>query len=426
MTPSPRSQFDGGAAHHVARGNKACLRGLWLLVLAAGAGAACGDATAPDPVPTATPPPGTCAAGPPVAGTPPLTAVRVASGLSGPVDLQAAPGDRERLFVVEQAGRIRIVRGGAVQPEPFLDITARVRSGGEQGLLGLAFHPRYETSGRFFVNYTDGAGDTHIAEFRATSSPDRADPNSERTLLVVDQPFDNHNGGALAFGPDGLLYIALGDGGSGGDPFRNAQNLGRLLGKVLRVDVDGGAPYGIPPGNPFTGTSGARAEVWALGLRNPWRLSFDRGTGDLYIGDVGQSRREEVNVGIASRRGGENYGWNVTEGTLCFSPSSGCSTSGLTPPVIEYATGSGCAVTGGYVYRGCRMPGYQGTYFYGDYCAGFVRSFRLQGGAATDQRDLTGALSRDVDGLTSFGQDLDGEVYIVDQDGEIFRISPSP
>lgn len=388
---------------------------------------ACGDSTSPDPTPSGTPPPGACAAGTPVEGTPPLAAVRVASGLSAPVDLQVAPEDRTRLFVVEQGGRIRIVRGGAVLPAPFLDVSGRITSGGEQGLLGLAFHPRYASNGRFFVNYTDRNGDTHIAEFRASSNPDLADVNSERTVLFVEQPFDNHNGGALAFGPDGLLYIALGDGGSGGDPFRNAQNPGRLLGKILRIDVDGAPPYVIPAGNPFTGTAGARGEVWALGLRNPWRMSFDRATGDLYIGDVGQNRREEVDVGLASRRGGENYGWNVTEGTLCFSPASGCSTTGFTLPVVEYATGPGgtCAVTGGYVYRGCRMPGYQGTYFYGDYCSGFVRTFRLQGGAATDPRDFTAALSGDVGSISSFGQDLDGEIYIVDYAGTVYRIAPA-
>ena len=397
-----------------------CVFSLFLLL-------GCGSNTEPTPTPSGSPPSGSCPAGTPVTGTPPLTAVRVASGLSEPIDLQAAAGDRTRLFVVEQGGRIRVIRNGAVLPAPFLDISGRVSNGGEQGLLGLAFHPRYDTNGRFFVNYTDRAGDTHIAEFRATPGSDQADPASERLLLFVDQPFDNHNGGGLAFGPDGLLYIALGDGGSGGDPFRNAQNLGSLLGKILRIDVDTGSPYGVPASNPFVTTSGARPEIWAYGLRNPFRFSFDRGTGDMYIGDVGQSRREEVDVGLASRRGGENYGWNITEGTLCFSPGSGCNTAGLTPPVVEYATGGGgtCAVAGGFVYRGCRMPGYQGTYFYGDYCASFVRSFRLVGGAATDQRDLTAALSRDVDALPSFGQDLDGELYLVDRAGEIFRISPA-
>jgi glucose/arabinose dehydrogenase len=403
--------------------SRGCLLGA---VLLAGLAPGCGSSTDPTPAPSGSPPGGTCAAGDPVAGTPNLTAARVASGLDEPVDLQAPPGDRTRLFVVEQSGRIRVIRSGSLLPGAFLDLGGRVSRGGEQGLLGLAFHPRYDTNGRFFVNYTDTEGDTHVAEFRVSGNRDVADAGSERTVLFVQQPFDNHNGGGLAFGPDGMLYIALGDGGSGGDPFRNAQNLGSLLGKVLRIDVDGGTPYAIPSGNPFAGTAGARPEIWAYGLRNPWRFSFDRGTGDLYIGDVGQSRREEVNVGIASRRGGENYGWNVTEGTLCFNPAVGCSTAGLTLPVVEYATNSGgtCAVTGGFVYRGCRMPGYQGTYFYGDYCASFVRSLRFQNGAATDQRDLTAALSRDVGLLSSFGQDLDGELYLVDREGAVYRIGP--
>jgi glucose/arabinose dehydrogenase len=379
-------------------------------------------------VPSGTPPPsGTCAAGTPVPGTPALTTVRVAGGLADPVDLQAAPGDRARLFVVEQGGRIRLIRGGTLLSTPFLDIAGRVRAGGEQGLLGLAFHPQYAANGRFYVNYTDRSGDTHVAEFRVSNNPDVADPDTERLVLFVEQPFANHNGGALAFGTDGLLYIALGDGGSGGDPFRNGQNPGSLLGKMLRIDVNAAAPYAVPPTNPLVATAGARGEIWALGLRNPWRFSVDRATGDLYIGDVGQGRREEVDVGLASRGGGENYGWNVAEGTLCFSPSSGCSATGLTAPVTEYTTGSSgsCAVTGGFVYRGCRMPGYQGTYFYGDYCAAFVRSFRLQNGQATDARDWTSSLGRDVDLLSSFGVDADGEVYLVDHAGEVFRIVPA-
>jgi glucose/arabinose dehydrogenase len=367
----------------------------------------------------------TCAAGTPVPGTPALTTVLVARGLSSPLDLQTAPGDRSRLFVVEQPGRIRIIRDGALVGTPFLDVSARISAGGERGLLGLAFHPGYAQNGRFFVNYTDRNGDTHIAEFRGGPGTDTADAASERLILFVAQPFSNHNGGGLAFGRDGMLYIGLGDGGSGGDPFRNGQNLGAHLGKMLRIDVDRGNPYSIPTDNPFVSTSGARGEIWAYGLRNPWRFAFDRTTGDLFIADVGQGDWEEIDVGLASRRGGENYGWNVTEGAHCFSPPSGCDMAGLTLPVVEYDHGEGCSVTGGVVYRGCRLPGYQGTYFYSDYCSAFVRSFRLDGGRAVDPRDWTVALGRGLDRPTSFGVDADGEAYIVDQDGEVYRIVPA-
>jgi len=360
-----------------------------------------------------------------VEGTPPLTTQRVVGGLDQPVDLQAPPGDHARLFVVEQPGRIRIVRNGAVAAT-FLDIVGRVGSGGERGLLGLAFHPRYAENGRFFVNYTDHAGDTHISEFRAQPpGSDSADPASERPLLFVAQPFPNHNGGGLAFGNDGKLYIALGDGGSGGDPLGNGQDLGTPLGKILRVDVDAGAPFAVPADNPFVSTPGAFPAIWAYGLRNPWRISFDRASGDLMIGDVGQGAFEEVDVGLVSRRGGENYGWNVMEGNHCFDPPAGCNAGGLTLPVIEYSHGDGCSITGGYVYRGCRMPGYHGTYFYGDYCTALIRSFRLQNGTATDQRDWTSALSGGVDAISAFGVDGDGELYIVDHTGEVYRVVPA-
>ena len=255
------------------------------------------------------------------------------------------------------------------QPAPFLDISGRISSGGERGLLGLAFHPQFAANRRFFVNYTNPRGDTHVAEFQAASADD-TDPGSERLLLTVAQPFANHNGGGLAFDASGRLLIALGDGGSGGDPLGNGQRLDTLLGKILRVDVDAAAPYAVPTDNPFRGTAGAAPEIWAHGLRNPFRIAVDRPTGDLYIGDVGQGRIEEIDVGLASRRGGENYGWNVTEGSQCYSPASGCDRTGLTPPVYEYTHAEGCAVTGGVVYRGCRMPELAGTYFFGDYLHG--------------------------------------------------------
>lgn len=364
---------------------------------------------------------GSCAAGAVVSGTPALTATLIVAGLQNPLDVQSIPGDRTRLFVVEQAGRIRVVRSGALLTTPFLDIVARVGSGGERGLLGLAFHPRYSSNGRFFVNYTDRSGDSHISEFRA-GDPDRADAASERELIFVRQPFSNHNGGGLAFGPDGFLYVGLGDGGGAGDPSRNGQSLATRLGKLLRIDVDAGSPFGIPSDNPFLGRPGALPEIYAYGLRNPWRFSFDRASGDLYIGDVGQNAIEEIDVEPAPRRGGQNYGWNVMEGSRCFGAAS-CDSAGLTPPVLDYPHPEGASVTGGVVYRGCRLPGYAGTYFYGDYVSGFVRSFRLSGGTATDRRDWTASF-RGIRNPASFGVDDEGEVYIVDYDGELYRIGP--
>ena len=276
-------------------------RRLLAIVGAAALASACGSSTPTPPVES--PPAETCDTGTPVQGTPALTSVLVAGGFSSPLDLQVPPGDHARLFVVEQGGRIRIVRGGAVLQTPFLDIRNELSTGGERGLLGLAFHPRYAENGRFFVNYTDLAGNTHIAEFHVSSNPDVADPTSERQLLFVQQPFPNHNGGGLAFGNDGMLYIGLGDGGSGGDPLGNGQNLAARLGKMLRIDVNNGIPYGIPGDNPFVRTNGAAPEIWAYGLRNPFRFAFDRLTGDLYIGDVGQNRVEEIDVGLAARHG---------------------------------------------------------------------------------------------------------------------------
>lgn len=393
--------------------------------LAVATAAACGGdgGSSPSPVPSSTPPGSSCAAGAPVTGIPSLTARLVVSGLRNPLDLQSAPGDRERLYVVEQGGRVRVVRDGQLQSAPFLDVSDRISSGGERGLLGLAFHPQFATNRRLFVNYTNRQGQTHVAEFRATSA-DAADAGSERVLLVVPQPFANHNGGALAFDRGGRLLVALGDGGSGGDPLNSGQSLDTLLGKILRLDVDAGSPYAIPSDNPLRATAGALPEIWAYGLRNPFRVSVDRTTGDLYIGDVGQNRVEEIDVGLASRGGGENYGWNVLEGSQCYNPPSGCSRAGTTMPVYEYSHGEGCSVTGGVVYRGCRMPDLAGTYFFGDFCTGLVRSFRLVGGQATDVRDWTSGL-RGINSPSSFGLDADGEAYVVDYDGEVYRLEPA-
>jgi glucose/arabinose dehydrogenase len=405
-----------------------CARILATVLLTAALGCGGSDESTPAPTPTPTPSPGASCSVTPVSGTPNLTSLKIAQGLEDPLDLQSPPGDLSRIFVVEQRGRIRLIKNGALLVTPFLDIGDHVRAGGEQGLLGLAFHPRYAENGRFFVNYTDPSGDTHLAEFSGGANVDVASAASERTVLMVGQPFSNHNGGGLAFGKDGYLYAGLGDGGSGssgGDPFHNGQSLNTALGKLLRIDVDRGDPYGVPPDNPFVGTAGAFPGIWAYGLRNPWRFSFDRQTDDLYVGDVGQGQVEEVDVETAPRHGGQNYGWNITEGSDCYQPSVGCVRSGITFPVVEYRHSDGCAVTGGVVYRGCRLPGYSGVYFYGDFCSAFIRSFKLVNGQATDQRDWTAALGSGVNSITSFGVDAEGEVYVVDRDGEIYKIVPA-
>ena len=394
---------------------------LTLTLLAAGCG---GGTSATEPTPPATAPPAPEAGCDPVAGQPQLALAVVATGLSRPLDFQAAPGDRSRSFVVEQPGRIRVIRGGMLLSTPFLDLSSRLSSSGERGLLALAFHPGYASNGRFFVNYTDPAGSTRVSEFRVTADPEVADAGSERVLLSVAQPFSNHNGGALVFGLDGFLYVAMGDGGSAGDPLGNGQNLSTLLGSILRLDVDAAAPYAVPASNPFVGVAGARPEIWAYGLRNPWRIAFDGATGDLYIGDVGQGGVEEIDVGFAARGGGENYGWNVMEGSRCFLPASGCSSAGLIPPVVEYTHTDGCSVTGGVVYQGCRMPGHHGTYFYGDFCSGFVRSFRLVGEVPAEPRDWTSMLG-DVGSISGFGVDADGEIHILDHAGRVLKIVPA-
>jgi len=358
-----------------------------------------------------------------------IRAVPVTSGLSEPVDLTAPLNDTSRVFIVEKTGTIRIVKNGQLLSTPFLDISSRVSRGPEQGLLGLAFHPQYESNRAFYVDYTDLSGDTRVVEFLTSDKPDSASA-AEREILFVDQPQPNHNGGQIAFGPDGYFYVALGDGGGGGDPDGNGQNLNALLGKLLRLAVTPGSatPYTIPSDNPFRTRPGARGEIWDYGLRNPWRFSFDRSNGDLYIGDVGQNLWEEVDYEPA-RSGGRNYGWNVTEGKHCYNASS-CKTTGFTQPVVEYGHGPGCSVTGGYVYRGAALPELQGAYLYGDYCSGMIRSFRIAGGVALDELDYTAALQSQagspMTGLTSFGQDARGELYILRLSGEVYRIEKAP
>ena len=357
---------------------------------------------------------------------PRLALKEVATGLQSPTFVTVAPGDNNRLFVLEQAGIIRIVRGGQVQSQPFLDLRTRVGSAAsEQGLLGLAFHPQYAQNGFFFVHYTNRGGDVQISRFQVTGDPQLADPNSEALLLNIPQPFPNHNGGMLAFGPkDGYLYIGVGDGGSANDPQDNAQRLDTLLGKILRIDVDGLAPYAIPPTNPFVLDPGARQEIWAYGLRNPWRFSFDRETGGLWIGDVGQRTREEINFQPAASAGGENYGWRVREGTVCRPGEQECILPGAVDPVHDYQKRGLRAVTGGYVYRGQAIPRLRGQYLFADYVRGNVWSLLPRGGSYTVLNRTRDLRPREIiANISSFGEDNAGEVYLVSyRSGKIYQI----
>jgi glucose/arabinose dehydrogenase len=350
-----------------------------------------------------------------------LKLLPIASGLNKPVFLISASDDTERLFIVEQAGRILILKDGAVQPQPFLDIVSIVGSdANEQGLLSLAFHPDYANNGFFFVNYTDRQGDTVIARYGVSDESDIANPDSAKILLTIDQPYANHNGGQVVFGPDGYLYIGMGDGGAAGDPQNRAQNLETLLGKILRIDVDNGEPYGVPETNPFVGNEPARPEIWSYGWRNPWRFSFDRATNDMYIADVGQNQYEELHVEWANTPGGQNYGWRLMEGAHCFRPDT-CDPVdlGLELPVAEYDHSLGCSITGGYVYRGLQFPALTGTYFYGDYCSGIIWGLRYEADGSWSQAELLRSSAR----ISSFGQDKDGEVYLLDHQGQIFQLA---
>jgi glucose/arabinose dehydrogenase len=349
-----------------------------------------------------------------------LKAVVVADGFDHPVFLCSAPGDR-RLIVVEQPGRVRWVEASRPSAAVFLDLSAIVRYGGERGLLGLAFHPAYATNGFLFVNYTDRAGDTQIVRYTARVDRNAVEPGSAKPILSVKQPFANHNGGMIAFGPDGLLYVGMGDGGAGGDPFGNGQNRHALLGKLLRLDVDHGEPYAIPDGNPFkTRPTDGRPEIWAMGLRNPWRFSFDFTTHRIIIADVGQNKYEEVSV-IDAGRAGANYGWNVREGLHGFAlprprPAQ------LVEPAIEYDHAQGCSVTGGYAYRGRRMPQLAGTLFFSDFCGGWLRSFKWDGVRASDLREWNvGTLGS----VASFGEDSEHELYVVTHAGRIWKLAPA-
>ncbi|MBD3168047.1 MAG: T9SS type A sorting domain-containing protein [candidate division Zixibacteria bacterium] len=355
-----------------------------------------------------------------------------ASGLDNPVFLTSPNGDNERLFIVEQPGKIMIIQNGGILPEPFLDIEDQVSYGGERGLLGLAFHPDYSQNGLFFVNYTDNSGNTVVSKWSVSGNPNIADPSSEQPILNIDQPFSNHNGGMIAFGiNDGYLYIGTGDGGSGGDPYGNSQSDSTLLGKMLRIDVDNGNPYSIPPDNPYIGSEYPLDEIWAKGLRNPWRFCFDPANGDMYIADVGQNVWEEIHYQPGTSNGGENYGWNIMEGAHCYEPPQNCDTVGLEFPIHEYSHGGSpfrCSITGGYIYRGDDIPELQGTYFFADYCSGQIWTFEYDGREIRELTDRTNELQPEtgeqIGTIVSFGRDAGGEIYIIDHDGEVFKILP--
>ena len=351
------------------------------------------------------------------------------SGLSNPVFVTSAHDGTGRLFIVEQTGRIRIYRNGALLSTPFLSIGSQLSTGYEQGLLGLAFHPNFATNRKLYVDFTDVNGDTVIREYRASSTnPNVVATSTARTILKVDQPYDNHNGGMITFGPDGYLYIGMGDGGSGGDPGNRAQRTDTLLGKILRIDVNGSSAahnYLFPPTNPYVGRTG-RNEIWQIGVRNPWRFSFDRATGDLWIGDVGQNLWEEVDHAPRTSTGagrGINWGWHVLEGSHCYSPTTGCDTTGKTMPSLDYDHGGGrCAVTGGYVSRGPSVPALLGGYVFADFCSGEI--WVIDANAATPASKVllldTGYT------ISSFGENAAGDLYVLDHDGgALYAVVPA-
>jgi glucose/arabinose dehydrogenase len=417
-----------------------------LVVVAATVIAACGgsDAGDTDPPPTPTvlassttaPPtttaPSSTTAGPTTTVSPPITTTTtiplvplaeleltwtpIAEGFDQPVLVATAPGD-VRLHVVDQSGVIWILDGET--PIRFLDIRDLVAFRGERGLLGLAFHPEYDANDRFFVNYIDNSGNSVVAEYTRVSA-EAADVTSERIILEVDQPASNHNGGMIDFGSDGYLWIGFGDGGGANDRYRQGQRADTLLGAMVRIDVDGGDPYAVPTDNPFADGVDGAPEVWATGVRNPWRWSFDGER--IYIGDVGQNEREEISVADVAE-GGLNYGWPIMEATACFQ-RSGCDQTGLVLPVIEYRHGEGCSVTGGYVYRGSAIPELEGHYFYGDYCRGWVRSALIdESGNVVESIEWSPPAT--LPSLTSFGIDADGELYATTVNGTVWRLDRS-
>ncbi len=349
---------------------------------------------------------------------------KVLDGVTRPVDIQSAKDGSGRLFIVSQTGEIWIYDGKKLKSAPFLDISTWVKCCREQGLLGLAFHPDFSSNGFFFVNYIDLHGNTVIARYKAASGLDVADASSATMILTFDQPFGNHNGGQLAFGPDGFLYISTGDGGGGGDASNNAQNLGSPLGKILRIDVDRGSPYAIPPTNPFVNREDVKEEIWVYGLRNPWRFSFDRKTNAMFIGDVGQWNIEEIDLLPGNSRGGENFGWRLMEGSECFNLSSSCNNGALKLPILEYShADANCSVVGGYRYRGKEFPFMDGIYFFGDFCSGRIWGAGNEQGSWEMRQLLDTSLS-----ISTFGEDEKGEIYVAhlnsgqNDNGSIYRL----
>jgi glucose/arabinose dehydrogenase len=364
--------------------------------------AGCGDSTGSTP-----------------ATVPPLGLDTVLTGLSHPLFVTTPPGDHTRLFIVERTGTIRILKNGALLPTPFLDITSEVSTGSEQGILGMAFAPDYATSRMFVVYYIAPNTDAILSRFHVPAgTPDVADP-TEDTLLTIGEPIGDHNGGMLAFGRDGDLYLSSGDGGCCGDPNGHGQDRTELLGSILRLGVGSSGPYTIPASNPWATHPTFRHELWNYGLRNPWRFSFDRATGDLYIADVGDGTREEVDVLSHLSTGGENLGWRIMEGTECYGGGA-CDMTGLTLPVLDYDHSEGCSIIGGYVYRGAAIPALRGTYFYADFCSAWIRSFRWSGNLVTDKQEYP--LLDASEFPNSFGEDADGELYITSEAGNLYKI----